>query len=91
MTVPYNRQTLDTPNPIARFAHKVRYQRALELAQTKLISGGTLLDIGCGDGTFLQTFAQMRPDTEVVADTGDFQFGTGTVCIRSWSKHGGHT
>jgi 2-polyprenyl-3-methyl-5-hydroxy-6-metoxy-1,4-benzoquinol methylase len=61
MTVPYHKQTVNTPNPIARFAHKARYKHSLELAQRHLSDSGTLLDIGCGDGTFLHKLAAIRP------------------------------
>ncbi|MCI5117937.1 MAG: methyltransferase domain-containing protein [Candidatus Electrothrix sp. LOE1_4_5] len=51
--VEYSRQTLSTPNPIARFAHKKRYSFSLALAKKFLKDGQSLLDYGCGTGDFL--------------------------------------
>ena len=60
--VPYNKQTLDTPNPIARFAHKVRYKFSLVKTLEYLGNNGILLDFGCGDGSFLNKIAMVRSD-----------------------------
>jgi 2-polyprenyl-3-methyl-5-hydroxy-6-metoxy-1,4-benzoquinol methylase len=51
--VPYEMQTLDNPNPIARFAHRTRMRRSTRLIRPYLNSGATLLDYGCGQGRFL--------------------------------------
>lgn len=51
--VPYEEQTLDHPNPIARFAHRARLRLALKEAAHALPVGGTLLDYGAGQGRFL--------------------------------------
>lgn len=59
--VKYNVQTLDNPNPVARFAHQARYQLALNKVQEHLAPGGRLLDFGCGEGTFLKRFASKVP------------------------------
>ena len=60
--IPYSQQTLDTPNPIARFAHQMRYKYSLVKALEYLGENGILLDFGCGDGSFLQKVAMIRPD-----------------------------
>lgn len=51
--VPYEQQTLDHPNPLARFAHRARLRRALSLALAFTPRGGTVLDYGAGHGRFL--------------------------------------
>lgn len=69
-TVDYRTQTLDTPNPIARYAHRQRYRASFERvagAGTNgdgggVRRGGTVLDFGCGQGDFLHELAALRPD-----------------------------
>lgn len=58
--VPYDRQTLKTPNPIARFAHHRRYAVTLELVSRLVPQQGRLLDFGCGTGSFLIQLAKLR-------------------------------
>lgn len=53
MAISYDRQTLDNPNPIARFAHRVRFSYAKTLAVSFMNEGSALLDYGCGEGRFL--------------------------------------
>jgi 2-polyprenyl-3-methyl-5-hydroxy-6-metoxy-1,4-benzoquinol methylase len=65
--VPYEVQTVDHPNPIARFAHKARYRNSLELATRLLPCGGRILDFGAGQGEFLHRLAEFRPDVTPVA------------------------
>ncbi|MGH9260065.1 MAG: class I SAM-dependent methyltransferase [Acidimicrobiales bacterium] len=60
--VSYSAQTLDTPNPIARYAHRQRYKVSLDRVARDVAQGGTVLDYGCGDGAFLKTLADLRPD-----------------------------
>jgi SAM-dependent methyltransferase len=66
-TVPYARQTLDNPNPIARFAHRSRYKVSLDLAGRFVPEGGSLVDFGAGQGAFLDQFGTLRPDATLVA------------------------
>ena len=65
--VPYEEQTLNHPNPIARFAHRARYRSALKLAERYLRSGGSILDFGAGQGDFLHQLAGVRPDARLFA------------------------
>lgn len=60
MTVPYDRQTLDTPNPIARFAHRARFARSLAFIGG-LPPGAAILDYGCGEGRFLSSIERRWP------------------------------
>ena len=59
--VPYNKQTLDTPNPIARFSHKERYKFSLIQVLKHISPNGVVLDFGCGDGSFLHKLRVARP------------------------------
>lgn len=65
--VSYARQTLDNPNPIARFAHRSRYKVSLDLAERFVPTSGTLVDFGAGPGTFLERFGETRPDVSLIA------------------------
>lgn len=56
--VPYEQQTLDHPNPLARHAHRARLRLALDEAARVLPVGGVLLDYGAGQGRFLHLLRQ---------------------------------
>ena len=64
-TVSYAAQTLDTPNPIARYAHRQRYKASFD-RDGEVRDGGTVLDFGCGQGDFLNTLADLRPDLTLI-------------------------
>ena len=51
--VSYEEQTLDHPNPLARYAHRARLRLALREAVAVLPPGGVLFDYGAGQGRFL--------------------------------------
>lgn len=51
--VSYDRQTLNTPNPIARFAHRNRLERVISLV-TSDADVHKVLDYGCGSGAFVK-------------------------------------
>jgi 2-polyprenyl-3-methyl-5-hydroxy-6-metoxy-1,4-benzoquinol methylase len=55
--VPYEKQTVDNPNPIARFAHRTRMRKSKRLVGPFLIGSATLLDYGCGQGRYLHNLA----------------------------------
>lgn len=48
----YARQTIDSPNPIARFSHRNRLKRSVQIARK--LTTGRILDYGCGAGHFIQ-------------------------------------
>lgn len=60
--VSYAQQTLKSPNPIARLSHERRLEEGLSAVVEHLPAFGTLLDFGCGSGTFLERVKADRPD-----------------------------
>lgn len=66
MAVPYSRQTVDSPNPLARFTHRRRISEALGLAERIAPPKARVLDYGCGPGLFLRELGQRRPDLDLV-------------------------
>jgi 2-polyprenyl-3-methyl-5-hydroxy-6-metoxy-1,4-benzoquinol methylase len=80
----YARQTVESPNPIARFAHRKRYEASLRVTEAVCRSGATLLDYGCGDGTFLRMLASRRPDVRLLGyDPYAVHDGVGYVKVES--------
>ena len=61
MNVPYEKQTLDNPNIIARFAHRTRFKVSKEIVLNWLSSGMTIFDYGCGHGKFLAEICKIIP------------------------------
>jgi 2-polyprenyl-3-methyl-5-hydroxy-6-metoxy-1,4-benzoquinol methylase len=66
MPVDYSRQTVDNPNPVARFAHRRRYAASLGLTVNESRFGVVVLDYGCGEGQFLKMLADRRPDLKLL-------------------------
>ncbi|MCK9188440.1 class I SAM-dependent methyltransferase [Acidithiobacillus sp.] len=66
MKVNYSKQTLKTPNPIARFAHTKRYQLSTGRVLKYLGDKQTLLDYGCGKGDFLNEIFELRNDAKLL-------------------------
>lgn len=58
MTVEYEKQTLDHPNPIARYAHRARFARSKKIVLSRLEEGSVIVDYGCGQGRFLYELNQ---------------------------------
>jgi 2-polyprenyl-3-methyl-5-hydroxy-6-metoxy-1,4-benzoquinol methylase len=54
---PYEKQTVDNPNPITRFAHRTRLKRSKRLVMPYITDSAVLLDYGCGQGWFLHDLA----------------------------------
>lgn len=65
--IPYEEQTLNHPNPVARYAHQKRYSNSLKLVSKLLPPNGTVLDFGAGQGEFLHRLASLRPDAQLLA------------------------
>jgi hypothetical protein len=63
--VSYDRQTINTPNPIARFAHRRRTALGLALLSSTVPRYGAVADFGPGDGYMLHCLGQQRPDLKL--------------------------
>lgn len=48
----YDQQTLNSPNPVARYAHRKRLSTSMHLAKS-ITPVGRVLDYGCGAGDFV--------------------------------------
>lgn len=69
--VPYEKQTVDNPNPLARFSHRARMSRSRRLVKPFLTGTATLLDYGCGQGRFLHELAaEIKPSERGVTLLG---------------------
>ena len=67
VTASYDRRTVDSPNPVVRYAHRSRIKTSTSLASRFLPDGGRLVDFGAGTGTFLSNFLKLRPDASACA------------------------
>jgi SAM-dependent methyltransferase len=65
VVVSYEKQTVDNPNPLARFAHRVRIQKSLSIVDEYLPHGGAFADFGAGTGLLLSEFNKLRPDASL--------------------------
>jgi len=65
--VSYQRQTVDSPNPLARYAHRSRVAKSVALAEEYLSQGGVAVDFGAGTGLFLSALGDKRPDAKLYA------------------------
>lgn len=63
--VSYAQQTIESPNYIARFAHKTRTKKSIEYTSVFLPDFGSVLDFGSGEGYFLKMLAQEKPHAEL--------------------------
>jgi hypothetical protein len=66
-TVPYDRQTINSPNPLARFAHRIRAGKSVAIAEKLLPRNGVVVDFGAGTGLFLSQLGDRRPDVALTA------------------------
>lgn len=58
----YACQTIDSPNPFARFAHRSRLRKSLALALSRIGPGSKVLDYGCGSGIFVSALLALNSD-----------------------------
>ncbi len=63
----YETQTVQHPNPLARYAHRARLGVALALASRLAPPQGQVVDFGAADGRFLHRLGERRPDLRRVA------------------------
>jgi 2-polyprenyl-3-methyl-5-hydroxy-6-metoxy-1,4-benzoquinol methylase len=62
MSVSYARQTIDSPNPFARYAHRNRLRKSLALTRSRIGPAGKVLDYGCGSGVFVSALLALHHD-----------------------------
>jgi hypothetical protein len=65
--ISYEQQTVDSPNPIARFSHRSRVAKSVALAEKYLPQNGALVDFGAGTGLFLSRLGDKRSDALLYA------------------------
>lgn len=63
--VTYAKQTIESPNPIARLAHTSRIKKSIEYTKLWLPDTGSILDFGSGEGCFLRKLAQEKPEASL--------------------------
>jgi 2-polyprenyl-3-methyl-5-hydroxy-6-metoxy-1,4-benzoquinol methylase len=64
--ISYEKQTVGSGNPLARFAHRTRMSMAIDLVTKLCAASGTVVDFGAGPGLFLHTLGEARPDVTLV-------------------------
>jgi SAM-dependent methyltransferase len=57
--------TVESPNPLARFAHRTRMARSLSIVKRYLPYKGSLVDFGAGTGLLLHQIRQQYPAAEL--------------------------
>jgi hypothetical protein len=62
----YDDRTVNSRNPLARFAHRTRISRSLKLCERYLPPTGTLVDFGAGTGLLLHTLRQRVPTADLI-------------------------
>jgi hypothetical protein len=60
--VSYDQQTINSPNPLVRFAHRSRVAKSVALANKYLPQKGVVVDFRAITGLFLRTLGNERPD-----------------------------
>jgi len=64
--ISYAEQTVNSGNPLARFAHRTRMTMATDLVTGLCPMRGTVVDFGAGPGLFLHTLGEARPDITLI-------------------------
>lgn len=62
VSISYARQTIDSPNPFARFAHRSRLRKSVALALSRMGAAKKVLDYGCGSGVFVSALLALNKD-----------------------------
>ena len=60
----YDAATINSPNPLARYAHRTRVRRSLEYVR-QLLPHGKVLDYGCGSGVMIAALIDEKPGCAV--------------------------
>ena len=64
--ISFEEQTVNSGNPLARFAHRSRMSMSIGLVSKHCAQRGTVLDFGAGPGLFLHSLGEARPDVTLV-------------------------
>ncbi|MEU1405204.1 methyltransferase domain-containing protein [Streptomyces sp. NPDC005728] len=64
--ISYEEQTVGSGNPLARFAHRARLKKGIDLVAGVCAERGTVVDFGAGPGLFLHMLGEVRPDVTLV-------------------------
>jgi SAM-dependent methyltransferase len=64
--ISYASQTVNSANPLARYAHRARIALALKLVERFCTASATVVDFGSGPGLFLHTLGELRPDLHLI-------------------------
>ncbi len=64
--ITYEEQTIRSSNPLARYAHRERLAKGLQLADLYSGEGSVVVDFGTGQGEFLHRLRQIRPDISLI-------------------------
>lgn len=64
--ISYEEQTIQSANPLARYAHRERLAKGLQLADLFSEEGAIVIDFGTGQGEFLHRLGQRRPDVSLM-------------------------
>jgi len=62
----YDRNTINSPNPLVRYSHRKRISVAIDLARQFASDGARVIDFGAGPGLFLHRLGQSRPDLKLM-------------------------
>ena len=58
----YNKNTINSPNPFVRYAHRNRIERAINYVAPRLRLG-KVLDYGCGTGVFVNILNRIKSNS----------------------------
>ncbi|SAK77386.1 Methyltransferase domain protein [Caballeronia hypogeia] len=64
--ISFEEQTVNSANPLARFAHRSRMSTATGLVSNLCRERGTVVDFGVEPGLFLQSLGEARPDVSLI-------------------------
>jgi 2-polyprenyl-3-methyl-5-hydroxy-6-metoxy-1,4-benzoquinol methylase len=80
----YEDYTINSKNPLARYAHRTRLRIATQMVAQH--STQSLLDYGCGDGTFIETFKSAKIECDVVGFEPYMEAKSGKLLIHIYQK-----
>jgi SAM-dependent methyltransferase len=64
--ITYDDRTVNSRNPLARYAHRSRIVRSQQLCESYLPEAGTLVDFGAGTGLLLHELRERLPSADLI-------------------------